>query len=133
MRIGLLSLALVFSLSLAVHAETWGPWDEPLPEPVLQPSEGAELSILKYGLDVFRRYISPVDGPRCPMHPTCSSYAEQALDKHGPWLGIMLTVDRLLHESDPREHRHPVAGPDRIRYRDPLENNDFWLNSPAPR
>ena len=130
MRIGALSLALVFFLSLAAHAETWGPWDDLAPEPERTPSANAELSVLKYGLDVFRRYISPVDGPRCPMLPTCSSYAEQALDKHGPWLGIMLTVDRLLHESDPREHIHPVPGPDRLRYRDPLENNDYWLTAP---
>ena len=130
MRIWLPGLLLMLFLSTTVQAETWGPWDDPLPEPERSPSASAELSVLKYGLDVFRRYISPVDGPRCPMLPTCSSYAEQALDKHGPWLGIMLTVDRLLHESDPREHRHPVQGPDRIRYRDPLEDNDFWLAVP---
>jgi putative component of membrane protein insertase Oxa1/YidC/SpoIIIJ protein YidD len=88
------------------------------------------MSILRYGIGFFQEFISPVDGPRCPMTPTCSDYALQALDRHGPALAIMLTVDRLLHENTPREKTHPVPGPDRVRYLDPLDNNDFWLSTP---
>jgi hypothetical protein len=61
------------------------------------------------------------------MYPTCSAYARQALARHGPWLGALLTVDRLLHETDPREHRHPIRVGDWVRFYDPVENNDFWV------
>ncbi len=128
MKPGAIILLLALFLPGTATADSWGPWHAPEKAASERASSvDGELSILKYGLTIFRRYISPVDGPRCPMLPTCSAYAEQAIDKHGPWLGTMLTVDRLLHESDPREHRHPVPGPDRVRYRDPLANNDFWL------
>ena len=75
----------------------------------------------------FQRYIYPVDGPRCRMYPTCSAYALQAIDKHGPLVGGIMAVDRLLHESDPGEHRHPVRLGGRIRFHDPVEDNDFWF------
>ncbi len=108
-------------------ASDWGPWETPAQaaSPVGQPTP--ELSLLKGGVRFFQKYISPVDGPRCPMSPTCSAYALQALDKHGPFVGTLLTVDRLFHETDEREHRHPVKFADRVRFYDPLGNNDFWL------
>lgn len=79
----------------------------------------------------FQRWISPVDGARCSMTPTCSHYARQALRKHGTLLGTFITVDRLIHEGDPIEQQHPVILGDFIRYADHLEDNDFWLR-PQP-
>lgn len=61
------------------------------------------------------------------MYPTCSTYALQALERHGPVVGTFLTVDRLLHETSKQEQTRPMQGFERIRYYDPLENNDFWL------
>ncbi len=43
----------------------------------------------------YQRYISPVDGLRCPMHPSCSQYAHQAISEKGA-VGIMAVFDRLL-------------------------------------
>jgi putative membrane protein insertion efficiency factor len=85
------------------------------------------LNPLVQGVRFFQRYISVVDSPRCPMYPTCSAYALQALDKHGPLLGTFLTVDRLLHETNPLEQTHPLTGYERERFYDPVEFNDFWL------
>ncbi|NIQ95790.1 MAG: membrane protein insertion efficiency factor YidD [Desulfuromonadales bacterium] len=120
-----LGLALCLLLPPAASAE-WGPWEAPVKPARDDPKQ---LSVLRYGVRFFQKYISPVDGPRCPMAPTCSAYALQALDKHGPVIGTMMTVDRLFHESDPREHRHPVNSGGRIRFYDPLENNDFWFDA----
>jgi putative membrane protein insertion efficiency factor len=88
-----------------------------------------ELNPLVQGVRFFQKFISPVDSPRCPMYPTCSSYALQALHRHGSVLGSFLTVDRLLHETSPAEQTIPLEGFERIRYYDPLEANDFWLES----
>lgn len=109
----------------AAAGDDWGPWETP--KEAAPPAAEAGLSPLQAGVRLFQRFISPVDGPRCRMYPTCSAYALQALDKHGPLLGTLLTVDRLLHESDPREHRHPVRVGGRVRFYDPVEKNDFWL------
>jgi putative membrane protein insertion efficiency factor len=88
----------------------------------------SELNPLVQGVRFFQKFISPVDSPRCPMYPTCSTYALQALRRHGPVLGSFLTVDRLLHETSPEEQTIPLDGFERIRYYDPLNANDFWLN-----
>ncbi|MGM0416535.1 MAG: membrane protein insertion efficiency factor YidD [Thermodesulfobacteriota bacterium] len=89
----------------------------------------SDLNPLVQGVRFFQRFISPVDSPRCPMYPTCSTYALQALQRHGPVLGSFITVDRLLHESSPEEQNIPLQGFGRTRYYDPLDANDFWLDS----
>lgn len=110
-------------------AKQWQPWGQaPVPH---QPAPAETLNPLKQGVRFFQRYISVVDSPRCPMYPTCSAYAIQALDKHGSVLGSFITVDRLLHETNPLEQKHPLTGYDRPRFYDPLSANDFWLSKPV--
>ena len=68
-----------------------------------------------------------MDGDRCPSHPTCASYAEQAFQKHGFIMGWMMTVDRLIHEGNEEASVSPFVDMDGdVRIFDPVENNDFW-------
>ena len=75
---------------------------------------------------IFRDYISPVDGDRCPMYPTCSQYGQQAIRKNGLVWGVIMTVDRLIHESDEMRRAPRLKVYESYRYYDPVENNDFW-------
>ena len=77
---------------------------------------------------IFQEYISPVDGDRCPCYPTCSQYSVEAVRKHGVLIGIMMTFDRLIHESNEIRQAPLVKIYDAYRYYDPVENNDFWWN-----
>ena len=43
----------------------------------------------------YKTYISPADGDRCLMYPSCSTYAKQAITKFGFLRGFMMTTDRL--------------------------------------
>jgi hypothetical protein len=43
----------------------------------------------------YRYLISPLLGPTCRFHPSCSEYAEEALAQHGALRGLWLTVCRL--------------------------------------
>jgi putative membrane protein insertion efficiency factor len=45
---------------------------------------------------VYQRLVSPLIGPRCRFHPSCSEYTAQAVLKHGAIRGIYLGVRRLL-------------------------------------
>jgi putative membrane protein insertion efficiency factor len=74
----------------------------------------------------YQRAISPLDGDRCSMHPTCSQYSVQAIRRHGPVIGIVMTVDRLIHEGDEQRHAVMARVGDRFRFDDPVSNNDFW-------
>jgi putative membrane protein insertion efficiency factor len=53
-------------------------------------------SILKACIRGYRYVLSPLLGPNCRFYPTCSCYAEAALDQHGVLRGSWLTVRRLL-------------------------------------
>lgn len=45
---------------------------------------------------LYQRHISPMMGPRCRYHPTCSSYALTAIRSHGALRGLMLGSWRIL-------------------------------------
>jgi putative membrane protein insertion efficiency factor len=47
-------------------------------------------------LRFYRRYLSPLKPPMCRFHPTCSTYAIQALEAHGLLRGGGLAAWRLL-------------------------------------
>lgn len=46
-------------------------------------------------IQVYQRTLSPLLGPRCRFYPTCSSYAEQALQVHGLRRGGWLSLQRI--------------------------------------
>ncbi|HYO71618.1 MAG TPA: membrane protein insertion efficiency factor YidD [Archangium sp.] len=52
--------------------------------------------LLALPIRFYRRFLSPLLPPACRFHPSCSSYALQALHKHGVLRGVRLIVWRLL-------------------------------------
>jgi hypothetical protein len=60
------------------------------------------------------------------MYPTCSQYSVEAVRKHGPVVGIVMTADRIIHELDEQDHAPLIKVWSRYRYADPVGNNDFW-------
>ena len=44
----------------------------------------------------YQGYISPLLGPRCRFHPTCSQYAFEAVSKYGAFKGSWLSIKRIL-------------------------------------
>ncbi|HMM44879.1 MAG TPA: membrane protein insertion efficiency factor YidD [Candidatus Macondimonas sp.] len=44
----------------------------------------------------YRLAVSPYLAPRCRYTPTCSAYAIESLERHGPWRGSVYAVRRLL-------------------------------------
>ena len=45
---------------------------------------------------VYQVTLSPFLGGHCRYEPTCSMYAIQAVQEHGPWRGGFLALKRLL-------------------------------------
>jgi putative membrane protein insertion efficiency factor len=56
----------------------------------------AAVWLLVAPLRVYQRFVSPVIPPSCRFYPSCSAYAVEALQVHGPLRGSWLTVRRLL-------------------------------------
>ncbi len=44
----------------------------------------------------YRLFISPLIPSSCRYTPTCSEYALQAVQKHGPVKGVWLAIRRIL-------------------------------------
>ena len=59
---------------------------------MISTSLGATLRLLVRGYQWILRPLLP---PACSFHPSCSEYAEEALERHGPWRGGWLAVRRL--------------------------------------
>ena len=47
-------------------------------------------------IGLYRKYISPLKPPCCRFTPTCSAYAIEAFKKRGFFVGLGLTVWRIL-------------------------------------
>jgi uncharacterized protein len=75
----------------------------------------------------YQEYISPVDGDRCTMYPSCSRYLEKSVKKHGVLTGWIMGLDRLVRcGRDEVKNSLPVWIQGRRYTYDPVENNDFW-------
>lgn len=61
----------------------------------------------------YRWLISPVLPGYCRFYPTCSSYALQAIDHHGPFKGLWFSVKRIL-----RCHPWNDGGYDPVHFED---------------
>lgn len=81
----------------------------------------------------YQNYLSGADGSRCPMMPSCSEYAAQAVERHGPVMGWIMACDRIL-----RCGRSEAELAPRIRVQgrsyvfDPVFRNDFWWFETRP-
>ena len=106
-----------------------GPWGKTCVEAPSGEEERKGFNPLRGLVQLHRKYISPIDGKECPMHPSCSEYSLLCFEKHGFFMGWIMTCDRLLHEGDEMRKGPVVLVDGAQRYYDPLENNDFWWDS----
>ena len=51
--------------------------------------------ILVIPIKLYQILISPLIGPNCRYHPTCSQYSIEAINKHGPFKGTWLDIKRI--------------------------------------
>ena len=63
---------------------------------ILQLPRTIFLIILAPIIFVYQKLISPLLGPRCKYHPSCSSYLVQAITTHGIIKGIILGILRII-------------------------------------
>lgn len=54
------------------------------------------VTLLVLPIRAYQLLVSPLLGPRCRFYPSCSAYAVEALQTHGPLKGTWLAGRRLL-------------------------------------
>lgn len=65
-------------------------------ERATSPLRRAGAAALIAPIRFYRRFISPLLPPACRYEPTCSRYAIQAIEIHGPIKGFWLALKRIL-------------------------------------
>jgi putative membrane protein insertion efficiency factor len=70
---------------------------------------------------LYRYMLSPLTGPRCRHLPSCSEYAEEAIQRFGLWAGGWMALARIL-----RCHPFGTAGLDFVPHALP-EGARWWM------
>ena len=74
-------------------------------------------------LKIYQNDFSVVMTSHCPLYPSCSNYSIQAIRQYGALTGIMMTADRLIHESTEMREAPVIQVGERSLGFDPVENN----------
>lgn len=85
--------------------------------------------VLKGSIRFYQKHISPLSPPSCRFHPTCSSYALEAVDKHGAILGGIMSTARIIR-CNPFVEGGVDEVPDHFTiFRNPDNINDEYIPS----
>lgn len=70
--------------------------------------------------EFYKRHLSPIDGDRCPMVPSCSKYSKEVFRRFGLIRGFVFTCDRLTR-----------CGNDLYYYKQLTnDNSEYYLDNP---
>ena len=110
----------VAEMAATAEAHTWNPPDRTFRHSLL-------TLPARWLIAFYQQQIAPAIGRRCSLQPSCSAYAGKALRKHG-LLGLAIYADRCIREPHVvSERRAPVMIDGTLKYEDPLEDHDYWL------
>jgi len=71
--------------------------------------------VLSGGIVAYKRVLSPMLGPRCRFHPSCSTYGLEAIKVHGAAKGTALATWRICR-CNPWNPGGVDLGPDKGRW-----------------
>jgi len=74
-------------------------------------------------------HLQAVRSGECPMYPSCSEYSRQAVTRFGFAKGWVMSMDRLMRCGRDETRLAPkILVNGKVKYFDPIENNDLWHN-----
>lgn len=127
----------IFILSARANPSTLrGPWHDKVSNSVSQKIHSPKREIsdkqtlsktyANQLLFFYQDILSTVMVSHCEMIPSCSTYSVDAVHKHGVFLGVLLTVDRLYHEGSVKQTSPRKFLDGKMMFLDPVGRNDFW-------
>ena len=82
--------------------------------------------LFRGGIAIYNTALQPGISSGCPSIPSCSEYMTQAISELGLPMGLIIGLERLLHESGELHHGVVIKTNEGPRVVDPVENNTFW-------
>ncbi|MBO74386.1 MAG: membrane protein insertion efficiency factor YidD [Flavobacteriales bacterium] len=52
-------------------------------------------SLMLFLIRIYQVALSPLLGSNCRFQPTCSAYARESIELHGPWRGGWMAMRRI--------------------------------------
>ena len=74
-------------------------------------------------INLYQKYISSLNGPKCRFYPTCSEFCKLSIDRYGLVFGVFMTVDRMFYRENELAMRHYQYLKDRDSWDDPVYHN----------
>ena len=71
----------------------------------------------------YQNNISPYDGPRCMLTPTCSQFYKEAHSQYGFIWGTLMTIDRLFYREGQSSLKYYRYNSSKGTYEDPVYHN----------
>ncbi len=94
-------------------------------EPLPGSAPEAWIAVYRGPLD----HLKALRAGQCPMYPSCSGYAREAISRYGPLWGWFITCDRLIRcGGDTLDFAPKVPVNGKWKYYDPLSANAFWFD-----
>ena len=100
------------------------PWENNCSSEI--PEESYLVSSLNLAIGLYQTHSSGILTRPCPSSPSCSRYMLEAVNRFGFPLGVMLGLERLLHENGEIAHGSLIKTRVGFRIYDPLDSNIFW-------
>ena len=99
----------------------------------MQTDTGAASGPLAAAIGLYRGpldHLAAVRSGECPMYPSDSEYGLQSIRKHGPVIGWIMAIDRLMRCGRDETKLAPRIRVDgKLKYYDPVAKNDFWWST----
>ncbi len=129
----LLFILLIIIIPLSGLGDPWSVSEKSPVIPQIQSKQSISRSFwdnrFEHGYYFYQKIVSPGDGARCGMYPTCADYGYQAMRRHGMTIGSWMAADRLMRDHGHNEgHYSFIEKFGRRRFFDPLNENDFWFS-----
>jgi len=100
------------------------------PNPSADVIDGSYMAETVLGMmDFYKKCLQPAISRGCPSLPSCSSYMILSIHSKGFTIGIVLGLERLIHESGEMHHGNIVETEHGLKILDPIDNNTFWWKS----
>jgi len=75
---------------------------------------------VSFAISAYKHFFGPAKASACPMAPSCSTYASNAVERYGFFWGTLLGADRLHRCGHDLEYYPTVIIDSRLRYSDPV-------------
>ncbi|MBN1297899.1 membrane protein insertion efficiency factor YidD [bacterium] len=131
-----LAAAVIIAAAIPVNGQLeFSPLRGPIPVPT--PSSvpyhagqhGLGTDVLLGIMKIYETGLRPGMSRGCPCIPSCSHYMVIAVQTHGAFIGTIVGLERLLHETGEIHHGNTVLTPEGYKICDPIDNNTFWWHN----